>query len=288
MSNAQSLWTTIIVLSTAPWPAGAGTFPTSFDQAPLLDWIASETNFKPAEVVSVGATDVIAIESVSPSDPATPGRLRLSIHAEIVSAEVAEAEGYLSWRGVMRVDCLRNRLQVQSIRNYAQRGLQGASLDGTVGEDWVEPGMGSQLYSVVRSACDANYPRPFKAVVTAQAEAEALAAHEAAVGSSEEKVVVAATPEADPPSPKPTTSSAAVVQISAAPSADLARQALRTVQARFAAGRDLTPKVERAVVGGRTVFRAGLGGFDSFQDAWDFCRTLKAGAQDCFVKDDRG
>ena len=184
MPRAQSLWTAFIVLSASPVLAVAEPFPTSFERDALLAWILEETDVRPVDVVSIGATDVIAIENVSPAEA---GKVRLSIHAEIVSAEVAQAEGYLSWHGDMQVDCMRNALRVQSIRNYAERNLKGDGLNGQVGDTWVEPGMGSQLYSVVRSACDADYPRPFEGVETVAqaepAEASTGVADEAAAAS---------------------------------------------------------------------------------------------------------
>lgn len=277
MTRATCLWTVSIALFASQAWAQAQPFPTSFDRAPLLGWITRETQVRPQDVVSVGATDIIAVESLKP-DAAGAHSFQIRIRAEVVSARVAEMEGYKSWTGLMTVDCDRQALQVREIRNFAERNLQGAWRDAPANDEWLRPGMGSQLFSVVRTACEPDYPRPFGSVAVAQTGRQDEAVAVASAGP-----VAAATPVSAAASVVAEGSSAAMVQISAAPSETLAAKAIEQVTARFAAGRKLTPGVERVVRNGKTLYRARLRGFDSVQDAQAFCQTLKASAQDCFV-----
>jgi hypothetical protein len=272
------LWTVSIALFASQAWAQAQPFPTSFDRGPLLSWITSQTQLHPQDVVSVGATDIIAVQSLKP-DAAGAHSFQIRIHAEVVSAKVAEMEGYKSWSGLIKVDCDQQALQVREIRNFAERNLQGAWRDAPANDEWLRPGMGSQLFSVVRTACEPGYPRPFGSVAVAQTGGQ----DEAVAVASASPVPAVSPVSAAAPAFGPAGASAAIVQISAAPTETLAEKAIEQVTARFAAGRKLTPGVERVVRNGKTLYRARLRGFDSVQDAQDFCRTLKASAQDCYV-----
>lgn len=282
MTKAICLWTvSIALLANQAW-AQAQPFPTSFERGPLLNWITSQTQVRPQDVVSVGSTDIIAVQSLK-ADAAGAHTHQIRIHAEVVSAKVAEMEGYRSWSGLMRVDCDVRAIQVLNVKNFSERNLEGAWRDAPASDDWLKPGMGSQLFSVVRSACEPDYPRPFADVAVAQIggrnEAVAVAAVSPVLAAAPSPAVAVAA-AGSPATPGATR---AVVQIAAAPTETLATKAIERVTNRFVEGRNLTPRVERVVLGGKTIYRARFRGFDSLEDARAFCQTLKAGAQDCFV-----
>lgn len=288
MTRAFSYWPVSVAFLACAAVAQTQPFPTSFERAELLDWIADQTEVRPQDVVSVGATDIIAVQSITPVGDDAPETYQIRIHAEVVSARVAEMEGYRSWTGLMRVDCSRQAIRVLQIRNFSERNLAGASREAPSSDEWLQPGLGSQLFSVVRAACDKAFTRPFGDVAVAQ------------TGTSGEAVAIAPAqtaaptpPDLPPPvaavEPKAAAEAAAgaasraVVQISAAMSRTLAEQDIERVTTRFAAGRKLTPQVQKVVQSGKVFYRARLSGFDSVQDAKAFCQSLKAGSQDCFV-----
>lgn len=245
-------------------PAGAQPFPYSFSREAILKWLAAETKISAQDVVSVGPTDIIAMRSVSPSASGEAGILRVEFQAEVVSARLAEAEGYRSWMGVMDVRCDKPLVRVVAVKNFPQRGLKGAAQLAPITDAWVEPQMGSQLYSLARAGCDKSFVRPFADVASTPAATDAAQAASAKVA--------------------PKTDSRAVVQVVAAPSEAVARQEMQRIKSRFAAALDLTEEIERVDQKGKSFFRARLGGFATVEAAEDFCRSLKAGSQDCFVR----
>ena len=62
------------------------------------------------------------------------------------------------------------------------------------------------------------------------------------------------------------------------------RQALASLQRRFAELQGLQPHVQAAQVRGRTVYRGVITGFASRDKARAFCQTLKRGGRDCLAR----
>ncbi|WP_374575529.1 SPOR domain-containing protein [Phenylobacterium sp.] len=253
-------------------------FPTNFDRPALAAWVQAETNMSLRDVVSVGATDVIALSSVERPQTLTDGVLRVTFRSEVLSAKIAQDEGYRSWTAVIDVNCAKPAVKVVEVTNYSERNLRGQSRPAAVTDDWLTPPAGSQLYNLTRAACDADYVRPFAGLKVAAASPPPRPAAAVTVAEKAEPASAIA------PAARSAPASGVVVQVAAAPSRDQALAALSRVKARFGEGMGLTDDVQTVDLDGKRFYRARLGGFASVDSAKAFCQTLKAGSQDCFVR----
>lgn len=85
-------------------------------------------------------------------------------------------------------------------------------------------------------------------------------------------------------SPAPARPGHTAVQVVSSSNETETRQALASLQSRFAQLNGLQAQVEPAQVRGRTVYRGVISGFGSRDQARAFCETLKRSGRDCLAR----
>lgn len=247
-------------------------FPASLDREPLLFWMQRETDILPERVVAVTPQALTSIVSTFPASAGQPPRV--IIRAEALNAETFARTGSLSWHVSLSADCTGQRVRLGETTGYPQRNLLGERRQLREAEtEWRPPGRGTALESAWRAACEADFKGPFGARSVRVAQEAAPAA--------------ASAPEPSKAAPKPAAPASAaragalVAQVGASPSDADARSLIAGLGSRLG-GREAW--VEKADVGGRTWYRAVVGGFATSSDANDFCAGLKAAGRGCFVR----
>lgn len=254
------------------------TFPQSLDREPLLSWLRRETDILPERVVAVTPQ---ALTSIVSTFPAVAGEgPRLVIRAEALSAETYARTGALSWHVSLSADCQGRRVRLGETTGYPQRNLLGERKLLRLAEaDWRTPQRGTALDTAWRAACEAGFRGPFSAsaVKVAQDNEPAPRSEPAAAAPEGAK----AAPTSARAGAAPRRAGAAVAQVGAAASDADARRLLASLESRVG-GRDTW--IEKAAVGGRTWYRAVVGGFADAGEAGGFCAGLKAAGRACFVR----
>jgi hypothetical protein len=250
-------------------PALAGdTFPAALDAATVRAWLRRETGAAPDQVVAISASAATRILSVEPTGP---GRRRVMVEAQALSAAAAARSGVLAWRMPLDVDCATGRVRVGPTTGYASRRAvgPGAALRDA-DPDWRIAPAGSQLDSLRNAAC--------------------------AMPSTKAKPVEAAAPrvrpirrlETVPATLRPATPArpvAIAAQVISSPERAEAAAALRRLTNRQGeAMSGLQTQVSPAEVRGRTTYRGLVTGFASRDAAAAFCRALSEAQQACFLR----
>ena len=278
-----------IVAAVAGWLAAAGgamaqdtpAFPPSLDREALLAWLQRETDIAPERVVAVTPQALTSVVSTFPAT-AVQGP-RVVVRAEALSADTYARTGALSWHVSLSADCDGHRVRLGETTGYPQRNLLGERRQLRPAEtEWRAPERGTALDNAWRAACDADFKGPFggKTLKVAMETAPAPTPPKA-----EPPVRKAEAPPARNPEPKvaaaPRKAGGLVAQIGATPSDADARGLLKSLDGKLG-GR--AAWVEKADVGGRTWYRAVVGGFSDAADANGFCAGLKAAGKGCFVR----
>jgi hypothetical protein len=260
---------------------GAPAFPPTVDREALLLWLQRETDILPDRVVAVTAQALTSVVSTFPANASQAPRV--VIRAEALSADTYARTGALSWHVSVLADCPGRRVKLGETTGYPQRNLLGERKVLRPAEtDWRAPERGTALDSAWRSVCEADFKGPFASKTLKVAQ---------------ETVSTGQPPPPPPPAPArrgqaqppaasvtnaaPRRGPGPVAQIGAAGSDAEARGLIAGLGER-AAGHDAW--VEKAVVGGRTWYRAVVGGFADGTEAGGFCAGLKAAGRDCFVR----
>ena len=255
-------------------------FPSSLEREPLLAWLRRETDIIPDRVVAVTPQSLTSIVSTFPAGGGQGPRV--VIRAEALSAETFARTGSLSWHVSLTADCQGRRVRLGETTGYPQRNLLGErQLLRAADPDWRAPEAGTALDYAWRAACDPAFQGPFqtKAVKVAQPEGAARpAAATPAPAPAPQKVAAAPRPA---PAPAARRASGLVAQVGASPSDADAKGLLAALGARVE-GRQTW--VEKADVGGKTWYRAVVGGFADGADAQAFCSGLKAAGRACFLR----
>ena len=184
-------------------PASAtASYPDGLDPVSLAQWLAQETDLRPAQVVAVSRGSVAGIiAGPEVRDGVTWVTVRLEATApptplpndvEVLSSQVEVA-----------VDCQRRLVRQGASTGHPGRNLAGtgyiiADQDG----DWRFPTVGTQLDAVWRAVCDPNFvhplaPRPLQA----SAQPHPRSRRTILVQSRRPKAPAAARPSAAPPKP---------------------------------------------------------------------------------------
>ena len=271
-------WGGVVLAATAGWLAagpavaqGTPAFPPSLERESLLLWLQRETDIAPERVVAVTPQ---ALTSIVSTFPASAGQgPRVVIRAEALSADTYARTGALSWHVSLSADCAGRRVRLGETTGYAQRNLLGERRPLRPAEtEWRAPEPGTALDNAWRAACDADFKGPFGA-------RSVKVAQESAPGSAEPARAVAAAPTPQPARPRK--AGGPVAQVGAAPSDADARSLIAALGAKLG-GREAW--VEKADVGGKTWYRAVVGGFADSGEANGFCAGLKAAGRGCFVR----
>ena len=276
------MWGKAVLVGVAGWLATTGlasaqeaAFPVSLDREPLLQWLQRETDILPDRVVAVTPQ---ALTSVVSTFPAGGGQgPRVVIRAEALSTDTYAATGALSWHVSLSADCQGHRVRLGETTGYPQRNLLGERrLLRTAETEWRTPEHGTALDTAWRAACEADFRGPFAAKAV-------KAVQESAPPPPEAKTKPAATPAKVEPAPATASrrSGGMVAQVGASPS-DADARGLLAALGSAVSGRETW--VEKAAVGGRTWYRAVVGGFADAGEASGFCAGLKAAGRGCFVR----
>lgn len=280
----MSMWARAALAGVLWVAAGSATaqdapaFPASLEREPLLLWLQRETDIMPERVVAVTPQ---AITSIVSTFPASAGQgPRAVIRAEALSPDTYSRTGALSWHVSLSADCQGRRVRLGETTGYPQRNLLGDRRPLRPAEtDWRVPERGTALDNAWRAACEANFKGPFAASALRVAQESAPAPPAPATAPEQ---------SAPPPRQAPAASSAPVArrgglaaQVGASPSDADARSLLANLGSSVH-GRETW--VEKAVVGGRTWYRAVVGGFADAGEANGFCEGLKASGRGCFVR----
>lgn len=272
----------------------APTFPAEMERTALVAWLRQETDIAPAQVVAVSASAVTAV--LGAIETTEPRGVRLALRAEAIDPQVSGREGVLSWHMVVEVDCAGHRLRTGATTGYAGRNLLGEGREIRPGADtWSEPKAGSQLESVWRTACEPAFQRPLTATRVAAAAAMPAAARSPQPPQLRAMMVQSLGPPAQaapapvsapkPEVPAPRPRSTATVQIGAMSTHAAAAALLASFRARFTgAMHGLSTSVTPVSAGGRTVYRALVGGFARAADAGQFCAGMKASGVACLIR----
>ena len=278
---SRALWLAPALFAVVASQAAAQDFPSSFEPSLLSSWIKKATSLSPDDIVSVGSTDIIALKSVVP-EVDSPEIRKVEFHAEVVSARLAEAEGYRSWLGALQVNCASGEVRVVSVQTFPERGLKGQAKLSPASSGWARPAEGTQLGTLVAATCASGFEGPFRALRHSAASAAGETSAPAAGVHGEP-----AAARLPPPSvPAPAPAMLALVQVGATSSEALAleaaKKAMRLLPENSVARVNL--RVEPVRSRGRMLYRAQLVGFEDAAAAGQACSMLKAARQDCLVR----
>jgi len=260
-------------------------FPVSLEREPLLQWLQRETDILPDRVVAVTPQ---ALTSVVSTFPAGGGQgPRVVIRAEALSPDTYARTGALSWHVSLSADCSGRRVRLGETTGYPQRNLLGErKLLRPAEAEWRAPERGTALDNAWRAACEPDFKGPFQAKAVKVAQPDGAPPPPAApkpepVAPTPPPTPKAAAPRPPAAAPAPRRAGGLVAQVGASPSDADARGLLAALGASLG-GRETW--VEKAAVGGKTWYRAVVGGFEDGAEAAGFCASLKAAGRDCFVR----
>lgn len=275
----------------------AASYPANLERDVVVAWLQRETDVQPDRVIAVTPQ---ALTSVVSSFPAGAGQgPRLVIRAEALSAEASARTGALSWHVSLNADCQTHRVRLGETTGYTRRNLLGERRQLRAADtEWREPDAGTALDFAWREACDPDFKGPFEyaRVKTVQSDA-AVSTSPAPVTpapAAPAPVLAPVAPQPTPAAPPPRVQAPAaqppgrsgefVAQVGAATSEAEARGLLDRLGPALG-GR--STRVERAVVGGKTWYRAVVGDFASSGEVGEFCAELKGAGRGCFVRQGR-
>lgn len=270
------------------------TYPAVLDRTTIASWLGKETDVRPETVAAVTPEAVIGILQ----SRSTGGVVAVVVRGEVLTPDVFARDKILSWHATVQVDCAGKRVRQGVTTGYAARNLL---FDGkpvrAADTDWRTPASGEPLDQVRRAVCEPGFQPPLTSSDTsALAVAPPTPAKPApAVVPPAPKPKVVAAPSVAPaaaPAPKPATPAAIAkvsAQVAAAGSEAEAARVLERIKARFAERMaSLDTRIARAVVDGKTYYRALVLGFADKAAAAAFCVALQTGDQACFVRGDLG
>jgi hypothetical protein len=249
----------------------SSTFPPALDEATVRDWLRQETGASADQIVAISASAATRILSVETTGP---GRRRVIVEAQALSAEAAARSGVLAWRMPLEADCPSGRVRLGPTVGYASRRALGAGVPLREADpDWRVPPPGTQLDSLRKAACAHGAP-------TTRAKAEPSTAPAAPDGRGKH----AETPHASTRTPTATPAALAVQVISSPDRAEAQRAIQRLHAGRGESMAGLQTRVAPAEVRGRTTYRGLVTGFASREAAVAFCRELAGARQACFLR----
>jgi hypothetical protein len=240
----------------------------------VADWLRRYSDIPQARLVGLGPDSLFAVEPAP--QPGPPPGLRTIIRQEAVTPEFAKRLGGRSASMVADIDCQGRRVFQREVDLYVGSNRQGASRRLGAAKDWQAIPPGTYMEQVMQAVCDPQWRAPY-AAAPPQTPAVAVAAAR--------------------PAPFPDPASRAVQRPAVSP--PVASENLRaelgrydSTEAALAAWRAAAPaapgarlRIELAVAGGRTQYRALVEGFTGRAEAEAFCRSLQSADATCAVLD---
>lgn len=184
--------------------------------ADLQTWLETNTAIPLGAVIAVSDGVLVAFAPSEPEPETGPARVaRVLVQQEALSEAAADRQGGRSVLTGAQVDCLGERVRVESRRIYEGADLTGEVTEASAAGDWLAPERAGELRDVFRSFCDPSFRRPGAALAgmrmardTVSARPTKREAQPAAGGSapSEDTVALAAAQTrrvAEPAEPAP-------------------------------------------------------------------------------------
>jgi len=290
-------------------------FPASIAPAEIAAWMKRNTDIDPASIVAITPSAVTGVLS-SISTPEGPSIRRVNLRSEALSRAAFEQDHALSWTSVVEVDCKKRLARLGRTMVYAERNLIGDGRETVAASPaWIKPIVGGAAHNAMLKVCDGKMINPLaggtrvaaappakaptqpapkaapaakvapapKAVPKTPAKPPAAAQAEPAPPEAPAKAPPAKAAAAAPPKPAPAAGPGRLAaQVAAAPTEAAAQRRLDAVQAKAELPTGVVARVVKAVVGGKTVYRAQFTGFRTTAEAQAFCRD--SAPDGCFVR----
>jgi hypothetical protein len=267
-------------------------FPASLETEPLTDWMKRETDLTPPAVVAVTPAALTGILT-SMSTPEGLSRRLVILRSEALSADGVARNHAASWTSTVMLDCKTRKVRPGRTMAYAQRNLMGEGRETKAAETaWTDPPAKSAVAVAMLRICDGETVGPLTTPAPVQTAAKAEPPPRPALSPKPgPKPAPRTEAKASPPlrpavSPvKPAAAGTGMVQVGASTVEAEARRFLAAAKGRVGeipAG--VSTRVVKALVGGKTLYRAQFTGFGSLSEATGFCRTLAAKGQPCFAR----
>jgi len=195
----------------------------------------------------------------------------VEIQGEVMDDALATARGWRSMRLRLDVNCAEGKLVARGFEVFDGHDRAGRARDLPAPGGWVRPAHGAYLEPVVEAACgtqpEVSAEKP-KAAASVQLDS--------------------APPPAEAPAPAPSLGPRIAglysAQIKSSPDRSEAQAAVDQWSAKGTAMAGLSPRVEPAQVGGRSVYRAVVAGFQTRDAADAFCGKVRDTGGACFVR----
>jgi cell division septation protein DedD len=281
------------------------TYPPSRSLSDVAAWLQRDTPLAPSQIVDISPQAVTAVTSASPMGE-TRGFLA-NISSEAVDPEMLAHDGIASWSIPVEVDCDKRSVRLGTMTGYHSRDLRSdARIVREADTGWVTPNATAPLGAVVKALCDRDFRRPLLGRAKVAAQAPEPAKPPKLAPSAAPKPAAVAKTDAPPPAlrpalrpapapaavasakPKPAAPAAGgafAVQVGASPSLTDIQGLLAKFKKKFSADLGgLSTSVATVQVDGKTVNRALVSGFGSAAEANDFCKTMSAASQACFIR----
>lgn len=284
---------------------GASSASAEPPQKPQIDAFVAHSGLPRSWVVAVKPEIVVAIRDRDSERPGE-GPQKIRLQGEAADDAMADQLGYRSMRSVVEINCDTRRDRVAEIEVFQQHALKGQGQKRPVPGGWIQPSEDAYLADVIRAVC-----RPARSTQAAAAVAEAPALRPAL--SAGQKTPPRPAPVAlarAAPSPPgrgqfgldtpparlmtlvatqparaltpPVSVGRTQAQVGALNSEAEARQVLGRLSPGLPGG--LSTRVDVAVVGGRTYYRAIIAGFATPAEAEAYCTDRRRSAAPCLVR----
>jgi len=276
--------------------AALASYPASKSPADVAAWLPRATPLLAAQVVDLNTASVTAVTSSTPTQ--APRGFQAQVRAEALDPDILAREGILSWSITVEFDCDQRAVRLGDMTGYPGRDLRDLPrVVRRADTTWVNPAERAPLGSALRSLCDADFQRPLAGFATQPPQ---VASAPVPYRPTTTPPPPASAPAAPPRPARAPDDTAAVyaqlrkpiqgggsisVQVGASPSQADVKMLLTRVQRRFGGQISaLTPSVATVTVGGKTVYRALIGGLRTNSDAASLCQRLESAGQACFIR----
>lgn len=288
----------LAALAAASSPLSA-TYPATVDRDGVAAWLPRATGLGANQVIAVTASSAVAIVTQA---RAPDGRVEVLLRALPLTPEATARGGVLAWQMRVEIDCRASAIRPGGTMGYDSQLAEGDGVALAPAETaWRPPKPGTPLENAMLAVCQRDFEPPLLAAGQRLAQpgptpAAAPAPAPAAAPPAPETLLASLRPSLPAPffapnttvrataSPTPSSRGVAAVQLVSSPNETDTRQALASLQGRFAELQGMQTRIEPAQVRGRTVYRGVVTGFSSRDQARAFCDTLKRSGGDCLAR----
>lgn len=242
--------------------------PTIANQKPMIDAFVERTKMPRSAVVVVKPDIVIGLRN-SPGVHSAADKLTLQ--GEVVDPDAVARLGYQSMRSLVAINCETRRDRVVEMEVFSLPNLRGTSQKRALPGGWVQPSEDAYMADVIRLICKPTSPQP---VVNDPISPPPQLKPTVDLGPRPKP---ASVPPPQTTTPKPV--GTAIAQIGSVDSEAAAKSMLKAIGGLIIS--PLVTRVETALVGGRTYYRAQVTGFSSRSAAASFCVKIVTRGGSC-------